>query len=101
MARLPRLVMTRMSSMPAWAASSTTYWMDGLSATGSISLGCGFVAGKLRVPSPAAGITALRTVLTAKRYRPADPLRDRAPRRGTDGADWAGAARALRARAPK
>ncbi len=40
-------------------ASSTTYWIAGLSTTGSISLGVAFVAGRKRVPSPAAGITAL------------------------------------------
>src|SRR5207245_9070435 len=33
----------------------------GLSTTVSISLGCAFVAGKKRVPSPAAGRTALRS----------------------------------------
>jgi len=32
-----------------------------LSTNGSISLGCAFVAGRNRVPSPAAGKTALRT----------------------------------------
>src|SRR5579863_2702854 len=35
--------------------------MSGLSTTGSISLGCAFVAGRKRVPRPAAGKTALRT----------------------------------------
>src|SRR3954466_9220768 len=50
--------MIRMSSMPARTASSTTYWIAGLSTTGSISLGIAFVAGRNRVPSPAAGITA-------------------------------------------
>src|SRR3954468_20889557 len=53
--------MTRMSSIPAATASSTTYWMAGLSRTGSISLGWALVAGRKRVPRPAAGITALRT----------------------------------------
>jgi hypothetical protein len=33
--------------------------MIGLSTRGSISLGCAFVAGRKRVPSPAAGKTAL------------------------------------------
>ena len=47
--------------MPARTASSTTYWMPGLSTSGSISFGVAFVAGRNRVPSPAAGITALRT----------------------------------------
>ena len=47
--------------MPAATASSTTYWMAGLSTTGSISLGCALVAGRKRVPRPAAGMTALVT----------------------------------------
>ena len=42
-------------------ASSTPYWIRGLSTSGSISLGCALVAGRKRVPSPAAGKTALRT----------------------------------------
>src|SRR5512143_4183550 len=45
---------------PDATASSITYWMIGLSTRGSISLGCAFVAGRNRVPSPAAGNTALR-----------------------------------------
>src|SRR6185369_1070759 len=47
------------SVSPAATASSTTYWMAGLSTTGSISFGIALVAGRKRVPSPAAGITAL------------------------------------------
>ncbi len=47
--------------MPAATASSTTYWMAGLSTTGSISLGWALVAGRKRVPRPAAGMTALVT----------------------------------------
>src|SRR5205814_647696 len=58
MARLPRPVITRMSVSPAATASSTTYWIEGLSTTGSISFGWLFVAGRNRVPSPAAGMTA-------------------------------------------
>src|ERR671936_81686 len=58
MVRLPRPEMIRMSRMPARTASSTTYWMAGLSATGSISFGCALVAGRNRVPRPAAGVTA-------------------------------------------
>lgn len=50
-----------MSVMPAAAASSTAYWMSGLSTTGNISLGIALVAGKKRVPKPATGNTALRT----------------------------------------
>ena len=53
--------MMQMSSMPARTASSTTYWMAGLSTTGSISLGWALVAGRKRVPRPAAGMTALVT----------------------------------------
>src|SRR5437867_2283035 len=48
-------------SMPAATASSTAYWMTGLSTSGSISFGCAFVAGRNRVPQPAAGNTAFRT----------------------------------------
>jgi hypothetical protein len=59
--RFPRPVMIKMSLMPAATASSTTYWIAGLSTTGSISFGCAFVAGRNRVPSPAAGMTALVT----------------------------------------
>jgi hypothetical protein len=35
--------------------------MAGASTTGSISFGIALVAGKKRVPNPAAGLTALRT----------------------------------------
>ena len=41
-------------------ASSTAYWMSGLSTTGSISLGLALVAGRKRVPRPATGNTAVR-----------------------------------------
>ena len=61
-------VMMRMSSMPRRTASSTTYWMAGLSTTGSISFGCALVAGRNRVPRPAAGMTALRTWVMARRF---------------------------------
>src|ERR1700720_1818766 len=53
-----------MCSIPEATHSSTTYWICGLSTTVSISLGCALVAGKKRVPSPAAGRTALRTLRT-------------------------------------
>ena len=66
---LPRPVMMRMSVSPASTASSTTYWIDGLSTTGSISFGWLLVTGRNRVPSPAAGITALVTVLIAGTLR--------------------------------
>src|SRR5215510_9348013 len=47
---------------PDWTASSTPYWITGLSTSTSISFGCALVAGRNRVPRPAAGKTALRTV---------------------------------------
>src|SRR5712692_2936968 len=49
------------SLSPDATASSITYWMVGLSTSGSISFGCALVAGRKRVPSPAAGKTPLRT----------------------------------------
>src|SRR5689334_9331510 len=48
-------------SMPLAIASSTPYWMVGLSTRGSISLGCALVTGKKRVPRPAAGKMAFLT----------------------------------------
>src|SRR5215470_13536276 len=63
MAVLPRPVMMMIWLQPAARASSTPYWMMGLSTTGSISFGCALVAGRNRVPSPAAGNTALRTLI--------------------------------------
>src|SRR3990172_3595089 len=48
-------------SMPAATASSTAYWMTGLSTRGGISFGCALLTGRKRVPQPAAGKTALRT----------------------------------------
>src|SRR6266496_2148956 len=65
MARLLRPVTRMISSRPEATASSTTYWMVGLSTRGSISLGCALVAGRKRVPSPAAGKTALRSFFIA------------------------------------
>ena len=62
--RLERPVMSRTSSSPAATASSTTYWIAGLSTTGSISLGVAFVAGRNLVPRPAAGMTALWIVMS-------------------------------------
>jgi hypothetical protein len=62
MAVFPRPVTMMMFWIPEWMASSTPYWMMGLSTMGSISLGCALVAGRKRVPSPAAGKTALRTL---------------------------------------
>ena len=50
--------MISISSMPLCTASSTIYWMVGLSTIGSISFGTAFVAGRKRVPNPAAGMIA-------------------------------------------
>src|SRR5689334_8251400 len=61
MARFWLLVTMITCSMPAATASSTPYWMTGLSTSGSISLGCALVAGRKRVPQPAAGKTAFLT----------------------------------------
>src|SRR3954468_12809158 len=55
MARLWRPVTKIMSVMPAAAASSTAYWMSGLSTTGIISLGLALVKGRKRLPNPATG----------------------------------------------
>src|SRR3954452_8457506 len=80
MACLPRPVMMRMSVSPAATASSTTYWIDGLSTTGSISLGVLLVAGRNRVPIPAAGMTAFVTfsgfcaLVTTRRYPALRPV---------------------------
>jgi hypothetical protein len=48
------------SRTPAATASATMYWIVGVSTMGSSSFGTAFVAGRNRVPRPAAGITALR-----------------------------------------
>src|SRR5579863_4967873 len=66
--------------IPECMASSTPYWISGLSTTGSISFGCAFVAGRNRVPSPAAGNTALRTfaiILVHYRCEKLDQVSDR------------------------
>ena len=60
---LPRLVMISISVIPAATASSTMYWIAGLSTRGNISFGIAFDAGSTRVPSPAAGITAFLTAM--------------------------------------
>ena len=57
---LPRAQMRITSRTPAATASSTMYWMVGVSTMGSSSLGTALVAGRKRVPRPAAGMTALR-----------------------------------------
>ena len=56
-----RPVMNTMSVMPAATASSTAYWISGLSTMGIISFGLALVAGRKRVPRPATGNTALLT----------------------------------------
>src|SRR3972149_11756626 len=56
------------SRIPAATASSTTYWMSALSIRGSISFGEAFVAGRNRVPNPAAGIMALITRLLRMKF---------------------------------
>src|ERR1700730_17526965 len=61
MARLPPPVTMITCSIPLAMASSTPYWMVGLSTSGSISFGCALVTGRKRVPRPAAGKIAFRT----------------------------------------
>src|SRR5712692_2873108 len=58
MARLLRPVTNTISVMPAAAASSTAYWISGLSTIGSISFGLALVTGRNRLPKPATGNTA-------------------------------------------
>src|SRR5688500_8568720 len=58
MARLLRPVTKIISVIPAAAASSTAYWISGLSTIGSISLGLALVTGRKRLPRPATGNTA-------------------------------------------
>src|SRR5438105_972951 len=78
MARLSRPVTTMIWSMPEASASSTPYWMMGLSTIGSISLGWALVAGRKRVPSPAAGNTALQTfIVMCGSFEPANHFRCR------------------------
>src|SRR6185436_12678796 len=52
--------------MPASLASSTTYWISGLSTMVNISFGIALVAGRTRVPSPATGNTALRIFMGSR-----------------------------------
>src|SRR6266481_10110695 len=49
-------------SIPEATASSTTYFINDSATTESISFGEALVAGRKRVPRPAAGKTALRTL---------------------------------------
>src|SRR4026207_602234 len=69
MAFFPRPVTSRMLSTPEASASCTPYWMMGLSTSGSISFGCALVAGRNRVPSPAAGAPAWRPLATLESER--------------------------------
>src|SRR3990167_1929886 len=92
MARLPRPVTMMISARPDATASSTTYWIIGLSTSGSISLGWALVAGRKRVPRPAAGNTALRTIMGSS-YSPAPSdhaVRDHPGGGAGDGADERG-----------
>ena len=57
-ARLLRPVINTNVSIPAAIASSTAYYISGLSIIGKSSLGMALVAGKNRVPNPATGKTA-------------------------------------------
>src|SRR6267143_4763628 len=61
MARLPPPVTMITSSIPLAMASSTPYWIVGLSTSGSISFGWALVTGRNRVPRPAAGKIAFLT----------------------------------------
>src|SRR6266699_6322212 len=63
MALLSRPVTMMIDSIPEATAASTTYWINGLSTSGNISFRDALVAGRNRVPRPAAGKTALRTRL--------------------------------------
>jgi hypothetical protein len=60
MVSLPLAFTMMTSRTPAATASATMYWMVGVSTIGSSSLATALVAGKKRVPRPAAGMTALR-----------------------------------------
>src|SRR5271154_6333274 len=62
--------MTRMtSSMPDATASSTTTWIAGVSITGRSSLGITFDDGSIRVPIPAARMTAFFTFIAVRLSR--------------------------------
>src|SRR5437868_13362290 len=72
-----------MSVIPAAAASSTAYWISGLSTIGSISLGLALVTGRKRLPRPATGNTALVTlakaIVASPFFGPRVSLSDAAP----------------------
>src|ERR1035441_1983854 len=59
---LPLAMTSTISDAPAAMASSIAHSMTGRSTTGSISLGRTLVAGRKRVPNPAAGTTQCRIV---------------------------------------
>src|SRR5262245_61599043 len=88
MARLFRPVTRMISSSPDATASSTTYWMVGLSTSGNISLGCALVAGRKRVPSPAAGNTAFLTLMSQS-LSSTDATLQNGPLRTRSGSSWA------------
>src|SRR5450432_4329608 len=77
-------------SAPAESASSTAYWISGLSTIGSISFGLALVTGRNRLPSPATGNTALVTLAIGievpaerrRRTRNVLPTREREALRG-------------------
>src|SRR5690348_9868149 len=75
-------------SIPLAIASSTPYWIVGLSTSGSISLGCALVTGKKRVPRPAAGKMAFLTTDRAinDNLYGGHSRRDSARHRGSHGA---------------
>jgi len=56
---LEERVTNRIYLIPATTHSSTMYCILGLSTIVNTSFGIAFVAGRMRVPSPATGITAL------------------------------------------
>src|SRR5258708_15011259 len=60
MADLPRPLTTTSWEAPAFTASSTMSCRVGVSTMGSSSFGTALVAGRKRVPRPAAGVTTLR-----------------------------------------
>src|ERR1700704_5027807 len=70
--------MNTMCVMPEAIASSTAYWISGLSTIGSISLGLAFVAGRNRVPRPATGNTAFVIFRIAHPFGDDQRLRSRA-----------------------
>src|SRR2546427_359621 len=79
-------IICRMHGTLEWMMSSSiTYWMRGLSTSGNISLGWALVAGKKRVPKPAAGKTAfeMRMLLLAPQII-VGPIEPVLPRRRKD-----------------